>query len=326
MDRKARTNGPPSSHQVDISGVISLTLEVVTLLSNTLPLLVIFGIKKRRYRTLADFLIGVLAINDLLAVGLPLTVSLPSFLAKTWVGGRSSCWAYQVTTIFFQVSSMLLVTVMSIDRYLALFTPMFHRFVMQGSPWARTLIIGLLYSFSLIASCLSLVGSSVASEEIPNCPLWLNMSSEKRLHAYILFLTCLGYVTCIIVFLCNLAVLFKIRKLKRRFKTQNVNVQAQSNLLDKNALISFAKLICVIGLLFYLTWTPVLVVLTLKLCNIEVSELAKLYALTSLTINSLLHPVAIGIFSRQFGAGYKKIFCCFCSCIERHVSGDSRLS
>ena len=59
----------------------------------------------------------------------------------------------------------------------------------------------------------------------------------------------------------------------------------------------------------------------MKLCNMEVSELTALYALTSLTINSFLHPVAIGIFSRQFRVGYKKIVCCCCNVMERHVFG-----
>lgn len=263
---KAIANEAHSTHQVDISGVVSLTFEVVTLVSNTLPLLVIFGFKKRKDRTLTDFLVAVLAINDILAVGLPLTVGLPSFLAKTWVGGRISCCVYQVTTIFFQVSSMLLVAVMSIDRFLALFKPMFHRFVVQQNPWTRKLIIGLLYFISLIISCLSLAGLSLtglgaeqASEEMVYCPLWLNKNTEKGLQFYLLFLTCLGYVTCTIVFFCNVAVLFKLREFKRHFRTtQEVNTQP-FHLVDKYSLICFAKLICVIGLLFYLTWTPVLV-------------------------------------------------------------------
>ena len=259
-------NGP--NNQVDISGVVSLALEVVTLLINILPLLVIFAIKKRNDRTLTDFFLGVLTINDLLAEGLPLTIGLPSFLEKQWVGGRTSCRIYQITSTFFLVSSMLLVTVMSIDRYMALFRPIFHRRVIQQSKQTRKLIIVLLYSISLFVSCLPLsgLGKLAQDDHLTYCPLWLNNSSKKGRNVYILLLTSLGYTTCLIIFFANWAVLYKLRQFNQRFRTQPITVH--SNMVDKYALVSFAKLICVIGLLFYLTWTPLLVsIISTLLCN-----------------------------------------------------------
>ena len=57
--------------------------------------------------------------------------------------------------------------------------------------------------------------------------------------------------------------------------------------------------------------------------GVEFDETTAVYALVSLTINSLIHPFAYGAFSKQFRRGYMSIltaFCLFVACRQEPSS------
>ena len=124
---KVKGSEKPSSIQVDISGFITILLEVVTFFGSLFPAVAVFLCKKSRHRTVTDYFIGILAVNDMLSVAVPLSFGIPTLTLGHWVGNKVGCQLYQVWIFWFQINAMLLVTSMSCERYMALKMPVYYR-------------------------------------------------------------------------------------------------------------------------------------------------------------------------------------------------------
>ncbi|XP_071803747.1 growth hormone secretagogue receptor type 1-like [Asterias amurensis] len=326
----------PKSPETDLSGALSLTVEIVTLFGNIFPTLVAFKLKTKTDRTATDLLIGALAITDMLAVLLPLPVSLPSFIAQdSWTGGKSACLYYQFMVFWLQNSAMLLVTSMALERFLAICLPMRYK---RWTTMTRVKItIASVYIFAFLVSCLPLFGLAppvILSDEDPNsaspmCRSWLS-SAPAYWHESIfpMVLVLEGWLTMALVLILNTCIVRRLTRFRRRLESSEetfpmrtkedpaeassacpeprVEVPASST-VDRRSLREFSKLVVVVTILFYCTWLPVMVVMTLTQSGVVVSQLVAVYALMSTTLNGLLNPFVYGALSRQYRDGYFKL-------------------
>nr|XP_006816498.1 PREDICTED: melanopsin-like [Saccoglossus kowalevskii] len=295
----------PAAPERDVSGTVSVTVEVVTFLANILPVLVVVKVKSRTDRTITDYLIAALSTNDMLAVLTTLPVSLPSYFNGEWLGGRRVCEFYQFCSFLFQISAMFLVTAMSVDRLIALWRPLNYRNCRRIYHAVTTIVA--IYAVAIVLSALPLTGLAppvIVSPAGRLCRSWL-VTRAKRWHEAIFPLVLLSVVWLIMfaVFVTNGFLLKHLIHYKKRLKHPNLKTY-----IDKKSFKDFTRMVVVVVVLFYITWLPVLVVGTLTQCGRYVDELISLYALMSTTLNALLNPLVYFALSRQYRRGYLAIF------------------
>ena len=261
-------NRLPSSAQVDISGFIGLTIEALALCGNIFPALTVFGLKRRRKRTVTEYLIGALAINDLLSVAVPLCVGIPTLLNRRWIGDKLSCELYQISVYWFLLNAMLLVTIMSCDRYLALARPIFYKQCVSKRMLHVECLTLIMCCTTLAISCLPLLGFanngiSRTSAELTHCPcLLISKPTSSRERVFPVLLVSLGYLTLLVVSFCSIAVIRLLKDFTGRFQARGTEtglIHMETLKVDRLLLVSFTKLVVLLGALFYLTWMPVMV-------------------------------------------------------------------
>ncbi|KAJ8025063.1 5-hydroxytryptamine receptor 1A [Holothuria leucospilota] len=250
----------PVRPERDWSGSLSLSLEGLTLVGNLFPALVAFRVKRRSDRTVTDYLIGALSINDMMAVLLPLPVSLPAFIDpevdKDWTGGKASCIFYQFCVYWLQTAAMLLVTEMAFERYFALAIPMKYK---SWRTHRRALgMITFVYIFTFLVSLMPVVGlapPAVSRDGGRVCRSWIATRPDKWHQAiFAIFLIVQGWTTMLIVLMLNVNLIYKIWSYSKRMDGFDRN-----NIEEKKSIREFSKLVVVVAILFYLTWLPVLV-------------------------------------------------------------------
>ena len=246
--------------QVEISGIVSIALEAITLCANIFPALTVFLLKRSRLRSVTDCFIGALALNDLTSVAIPLGVGIPTLLKRRWLGGGSSCVLYQISSLWFQINGMVLVTIMSYDRFLALRKPMLYRREIQKKPRRIKLAVFAMFVFTLAFASLPAAGLANTSIRFPltYCPcLLITKPNHSKEYVFPILYIALGYSTFLIVSGCNYSVLKVLSNFKERFQSRKLTIDRQK--FEKSSLIAFTKLILVLGVLFYLTWMPAMV-------------------------------------------------------------------
>jgi len=248
----------PSSIKVDISGFITIILEIFTFLGNLFPAASVFVVKSARHRTVTDYFIGTLAINDILSVVVPLSFGIPTLLLGYWIGDKLGCQFYQVCIFWFQINEMFLVTSMSCERYLALKLPAYYRKRVLKKIHRVKILIGILFFVSLFISSMPLMGfaNNGLRHPLTFCPCILIVKPtnlQQRVYPFIMQV--LGYSTLITVFLCNFFVIKTLKVFKGRFQQRTLSNDSTTR--DKTE--AFTKLVFVLGTLFYLTWAPVMV-------------------------------------------------------------------
>ncbi|XP_038044581.1 thyrotropin-releasing hormone receptor-like [Patiria miniata] len=328
----------PKRPETDLSGALSLTVEAVTLIGNIFPTLVAFKLKKRSERTATDLLIGSLAVTDILAVVMPLPVSLPSFIAQdSWTGGKSACLYYQFMVFWLQNSAMLLVTAMALERFLAICLPM--RYKRWTTRTRVRITIAFVYTFAFTTSCLPFFGLAppvvlVKDDENPEsskalCRSWISSGPDhwhQSIFPMVLILE--GWITMVLVLILNTCIIRRLTRFRRRLESTEVTYPMRpkdsraetpsvatepavpgpsSSTVDRRSLREFSKLVIVVTVLFYCTWLPVMVVMTLTQCGMVVSQLVAVYAVMSTTLNGLLNPFVYGALSRQYRQGYFRL-------------------
>ena len=257
----------PSSAPVDISGFIGLTIEGFVFFGNVFPALTVFLLTRRRDRTVTEHFIGALAINDLISVSVPFCVGIPTLLKRRWIGDKLSCKLYQTSVFWCLLNAMLLVTIMSCDRHLALARPIAYKQRVSRR-------VSLAEWLSLVVGCVTLLISSMPLfgiggdginnlDELTHCPsLLIAKPSSQRERVFPVFLITLGYLTLLVVSFCSVASIRLLKRFQSRYhKHSDVGLRkTERQKLEKlPVVVSFTKLVVVLGALFYLTWLPVVV-------------------------------------------------------------------
>ncbi|XP_071494413.1 nociceptin receptor-like [Diadema antillarum] len=297
----------PIRPERDLSGALSLTAEALTLLGNILPVFVVFRFKSRSERTVTDILIGTLSLNDIFSVLLPLPVSLPSFIApgpeSVWQGGKPACIFYQFSVYWLQNSAMLLVTAMALERWLAVTFPIRYKaWTTHGR--ARVMVV-VIFGSTFVVACLPIMGlapPAVSEEGSRFCRSWIATQPEMWYHSvFPIVLITQGWVTMVLVLVLDVCLMVRLARFRRRLKAERSEVPS-----ERKSIREFTVLVLVVAILFYCTWLPVLVVLTVTQCGVRVSELIAVYALMSTTLNGLLNPLVYCVLSRQYREGYAR--------------------
>ena len=246
----------------DVSGPISITLDILMLVANILPICVVCCTKRFEDRLAMDELIVALSITDILSVLVPSPLGLVAYFTHRWHGGAASCHFYQVTSLWFQLASMCLVTLMCLERWVALRQAMTYQLPSRLSHRVR-LGIAAVYVVTFVVASLPLFGLAppALSSSGKICQAWLTAKPfSSQQHVFFFVYLVLGYLNCITAVLVNMSLVLSLWQLQCRFGNKEAERISNSAIqIDKRTVLECSVMVLFVTILFYLTWMPALV-------------------------------------------------------------------
>lgn len=258
----------------DISGTFSIIVELLMVIVNLLPLIVVIKWKKYSERTTTDDLIISLSVFYILSVVVPTPIGHVSYFRRKWYGGIPTCNFYQITTNWFRLTSLFLITIIAIDKSFGVYLYRKRKFMARYHGKFKVIAsVIFIVVFSLFISCLPVMGFGPKTTSETRCKCWINETPRMEteyLFSY-LFLFC-GYGNFVCICLTNIYMFWSIKRLKKLLyssvdgyrSTPNNDVRWQ---IEGNVVIKGVRMVIAISALQYITWFPTLVSIRLQSCT-----------------------------------------------------------
>lgn len=241
-----------------LEGYSLLFLETAIIFLNTLAIIVISRFKTK-YNP--DILIFTLAVADLLKAIIPLNMTLVAYLGdKAMVEGEPSCYIFGWTAFTLNSGIMLVMTVMAIDRYIAICWPFEYKHFLSKKRLVYTIIAVFLFSGTHSALPLVRVGRMRSYYNGSFCHFDFDSTIPANL-GYNIFVLVLGTSMLMVVIFCYTRAMFSVRgliKRQRRMSTSTRDIDgADKKRQSTNHM--FARLMIVMMMAFCLSWLLFLV-------------------------------------------------------------------
>ncbi|GAA6088945.1 somatostatin receptor type 5 [Tachysurus ichikawai] len=281
-----------------MTAAISVTVFIVGLIGNTLAIYVVLRYVKMK--TVTNIYILNLAIADeLYILGLPF-LSTQNVLSY-WPFGSFLCRVVMTTDSLNQFTSIFCLTVMSIDRYLAVVHPL------RSSRWRRPRVAKMVSAAVWVTSfvvVLPVVIFSDVQDMFNSC----NMSWPEPRNlwpvAFILYTSVLGFFAPLLV-ICACYILIVVR-VKASGARAGFGRRRRSER-------KVTRMVVVIVVAFVLCWLPFYMINIVNLIFIlpENSVMVGVYFFSVILTyaNSCANPVLYGFLSDNFRQSFRKVLC-----------------
>ena len=246
----------------DISGPLSIAFEATLVFANIFPIWVVCKYKHPKTRLATDELIMALSITDILSVLIPSPLGLISYFSRGWYGGKPTCDFYQLTIVWFQLTSMCLVTFMCLDRWMSLKDAMVYKTSTCKHRRTRLAVLAI-YIFTLVVSSLPLFGLApqALSTSGKLCQAWLVSEPHgagERVF-YFIFLT-VGFSNLLVTVIINSTVVATLWQFQKKFGSKPAERMSSAAMqIDKRTVVELTVMILIVTVVFYLAWLPALV-------------------------------------------------------------------
>lgn len=202
-------------------GITLLFFTMLGILGNIVISVIVFKVLRSR-RTLHNVLILVLAVTDLLTICLAFPPALLAYLSGLDVGHAPLCNYHGTVLNFFYIISVMLVTCMSLDRYLALSRPFFYKTSVVFDSKMFVVIFTSLCVFALLVSLLPVFGLSANVLQYPRTFCLFRLNARDYKGKIVVFLNLFLLMLCLVTVLgCNSAVSWtSLRMLERSRQRQ----------------------------------------------------------------------------------------------------------
>ena len=239
-------------------GYSLLVLETLIIFLNVLAIIVILRFK-RKYNP--DLLIFSLAVADLVKAFIPLNMTLVAYLGdKTMEQSSDACKVFGWTAFTLNSGIMLVMTVMAVDRYLAICKPFRYKYLLSRKRLICS-IIGV-FVFSGFHSALPLFGIGRIQSYNNGSFCHFDFDSTIPLNmVYNIFVLVLGISMLLVVIICYTRTMFNVRGLirrQRRMSTPRRDIDgSEQRRQSMNRM--FVRLMIVMMLVFCVSWLLFLV-------------------------------------------------------------------
>ncbi|XP_029707078.1 somatostatin-like receptor F_48D10.1 [Takifugu rubripes] len=281
-----------------LTAVIYITVFVVGLTGNTLAIYVV--LRYAGMKTVTNIYILNLAVADeLYIVGLPFLAT--QNVLSYWPFGSFLCRVVMTADSMNQFTSIFCLTVMSIDRYLAVVHPI--RSTKWRHPRVAKVVSAAVWAVSFVV-VLPVVIFSDVQETFNSCNMIWPEPKNVWSTAFILYTAMVGFFgPLLIICLCYLLIVIKVKSsgervgfTKRRRSERKVT-----------------QMVVVIVVVFVLCWLPFFIINMVNLVVIipESSTTAGIYffAVVLSYANSCANPVLYGFLSDNLKQNFKKVLC-----------------
>ncbi|XP_063760081.1 LOW QUALITY PROTEIN: somatostatin receptor type 5-like [Eleginops maclovinus] len=281
-----------------VTAVVYSIVFIVGLLGNTLVIYVV--VRYTKMKTITNIYILNLALADeLYILGIPFlgTNSVLSY----WPYGDFFCKVCMTADAMSQFSSTFCLTVMSIDRYMAVVHPM--RSAKWRTPQVAKIFNGMVWVVSFVV-VLPITIYSHVQQELNTCNITWPQPQELWSIVFILYTSIIGFFgPLVVICLCYLLIVIKVRSagvrvgLTKRRKSER----------------KVTRMVVIIVLVFVLCWMPFFTTNIVNLIHIipENNINAAIYFfLVILTyVNSCANPILYGFLSDNFRQSFQKVLC-----------------
>lgn len=225
-------------------------------IGNLAALVILLKSKKESRRTLFYRLVGLLAFVDLLGTIATSPVTFVQYAYfPNWYGGRELCSYFSFMLIFFGLATMFIVSVMALDRYVALLHPYFYAGF--ASQKRGIYILFALFAFSILMAILPLTGVNKNVIHYPGTWCFFDFRSEDmagKSFAYIYSLT--GIIIIVLITVSNVAVIAALVQMRESSKGIYCNKDEICRIDREVQMMVF--LIGVVSI-FIICWAPLMV-------------------------------------------------------------------
>ncbi|XP_072916718.1 somatostatin receptor type 5-like isoform X1 [Hemitrygon akajei] len=294
------TNKDPfmSSVSTIVLPVVYFIVCIIGLSGNTLVIYVIARYAKMK--TVTNIYILNLAVADeLFMLGLPFIASQNAL--SYWPFGSFMCRLILTVDGINQFTSIFCLTVLSIDRYLAVVHPI------RSTKWRRPQIAKLINASVWVLSIvvvLPLIIYSEVQKEINTCNI--NWPEPKAIWsaAFIIYTAVLGFFgPLLIICLCYLLIIIKV-------KSSSVRVGSTKR---RKCEKKVTRMVIIIVVVFVICWLPFYILNIINLISTLPEEPVIVGIYSSLVVlsyaNSCANPILYGFLSDNFKKSFQKVLC-----------------
>uniref|UniRef100_A0A3P9IVF5 G-protein coupled receptors family 1 profile domain-containing protein n=1 Tax=Oryzias latipes TaxID=8090 RepID=A0A3P9IVF5_ORYLA len=279
-----------------VTAIISLTVFMFGMTGNTLAIYVV--LRYAKMKTVTNIYILNLAVADeLYIIGLPFLTT--QNVLSYWPFGSFLCRIVMTADSMNQFTSIFCLTVMSMDRYLAVVHPI--RSTKWRHPRVAKLVSAAMWAVSFVV-VLPVVIFSDVQDTFNSCNMIWPEPKDVWSTAFIIYTSTVGFFgPLVIICLCYLLIIVKVKSsgarvgfAKRRRSERKVT-----------------RMVVVIVVVFVLCWLPFFIINMVNLVVIipESSSTAGIYffAVILSYANSCANPLLYGFLSDNFKQSFRKI-------------------
>ena len=266
-------------------GISLLAIAVVAMFGNFMTIFIMLKFKTIK---IPDLLVIALAVDDLIATMIPMTMSIVAYLrGKDYDMDSTECNFFGVIAAYTRFTAALLVTVISVERYLAVKKPMFYRKHCTPSLFKKLLVLVFIFN--------ALLAFPPAVD--PNTPInayhGYCLFSFPRIYAiFIVIYANVQFIIVLFCFICIVKEMYHLHRRRKRMTAQNMYnkystaMNRESVTFSKPGFVSkvsdlgqrlkktapvigewlqlsieaqFARMLLAVTVLFYINWMPTVV-------------------------------------------------------------------
>ncbi|XP_041958580.1 somatostatin receptor type 5 [Alosa sapidissima] len=293
--------GGPGGFMPSVAGMlislIYVTVCVVGLGGNTLVIHIVLHYS--RPESITNIYILNLAIADeLFMLGLPFLAVQNALLS--WPFGSLMCRLVMTVDAINQFTSIFCLTVMSIDRYLAVVHPI--RSAKWRQPRVAKAVNATVWAVSMVTVLPVVVYADVLRDG--NCSIVWPEPAEVWKASFIVYTSVVGFFAPLLVIcLCYLLIVVKVRSAGRKARAASVRRRKSER--------KITRMVVVVVAVFVLCWLPFYVLNIVNLLVLLPPELRGLYYFVVVLsyANSCANPILYGFLSDNFKRGFRKALC-----------------
>ncbi|KAJ8251518.1 hypothetical protein GJAV_G00222210 [Gymnothorax javanicus] len=289
---------PFQSSSTMVTAFISLPVFILGLLGNTLAIFVI--LRYAKMKTVTNLYILNLAVADeLYILGLPLITT--QNVLSYWPFGSFMCRLVMTADSVNQFTSIFCLTVMSIDRYLAVVHPI--KSVRWRRPRVAKIINAILWTLSIVAMMPVIIFWNV-QDELNTCNISWPEPQDLWSTAFILYTATLGFfLPLFVICICYLLIVIKVKSARVR---AGLSTRRRSER-------KVTLMVVIMVVVFVLCWLPFFVLNSVNLVTIlpENNVMAGVYFFSVILtyVNSCANPLLYGFLSENFKQSIKHALC-----------------
>ncbi|KAM9363771.1 somatostatin receptor type 3 [Symphorus nematophorus] len=271
---------------------------VVGLVGNTLVIHVIVNYTKNESVT-NIYILNLAIADELFMLGLPFLAVQNALLS--WPFGSLMCRVVMTVDAINQFTSIFCLTVMSVDRYLAVVHPI--RSFWWRRPRVAKAISATVWAGSFVVVLPVVVFADVLKDD-GNCSIVWPEPAEVWKTSFIVYTCTVGFFCPLLVIcLCYLLIVIKVRSVGKR-------AQATSSRRRKSER-KITRMVVVVVAVFVLCWLPFYALNIVNLLVVLPGYLRGLYFFVVVLsyANSCANPILYGFLSDNFKRGFRKALC-----------------